>query len=256
MKEPSWNERHGWQLFVHPAFRRPYDNLVLDVASLRSTLSPKAFAEHAKVKILARINKLILDEIPSDPGAKRFEQGNTLGPSGRHRRRAKFFQRFRLFFFDFSQRRGSSSMHGSTTRARFARGARGPTYTRSSNGGLWLATLQMTGTNCSATASEPGVKMSNLAVTPGCARNDTPLEPCSQSYCASLDNASAANLRTPASGSSSGHASMQTWQPLAAMHRSAPTVAGTEVSRGPTRQVVSSEVVTGSRASLWMRRRW
>jgi toxin YhaV len=98
LSESPWDERHGWRLFLHPAFREQYDDLVADVESLRATLSPQDFAEQARVKILARINELVLEDIPSDPGAKTFEQGNTLGPSRRYWRRAKFFQRFRLFF--------------------------------------------------------------------------------------------------------------------------------------------------------------
>lgn len=56
------------------------------------------FEQHPKVRILARIRKLVLDDIPSNPAAKEYEQGNTLGAGRRHWRRAKFNQRFRLFF--------------------------------------------------------------------------------------------------------------------------------------------------------------
>jgi len=41
---------------------------------------------------------LIEVEIPRDPGAPEYSLGNTLGPEHRHRRRAKFLGRFRLFF--------------------------------------------------------------------------------------------------------------------------------------------------------------
>ncbi|MGL5139225.1 MAG: type II toxin-antitoxin system YhaV family toxin, partial [Beijerinckiaceae bacterium] len=44
-------------------------------------------------------------EIPRDPNALTYQLGNTLGPSHRHWRRAKFLQRFRLFFrFDSTAR--------------------------------------------------------------------------------------------------------------------------------------------------------
>ena len=54
---------------------------------------------------MARIRKLILEDIPGDPASKAYEQGNTLGPHRLHWRRAKFNQRFRLFFRFQSQGR-------------------------------------------------------------------------------------------------------------------------------------------------------
>lgn len=51
-----------------------------------------------KPKLLKRILDLILKEIPANPGAPTFEQGNTLGADARGWRRAKFLGRFRLFF--------------------------------------------------------------------------------------------------------------------------------------------------------------
>ncbi len=70
----SWNESNGWKLYQHPAFKEVFNRLLL------------------------RIVDLILVEIPSNPRAKQFRQGNTLGKSYRHWHRAKFFRRFRLFF--------------------------------------------------------------------------------------------------------------------------------------------------------------
>ena len=52
----------------------------------------------AKPKLLKRILDLILNEVPADPGAPAFEQGNTLGADARGWRRAKYLGRFRLFF--------------------------------------------------------------------------------------------------------------------------------------------------------------
>ena len=93
-----FEERNGWKLFQHPAFRVQFEALVEDVEKLRAALPRGNFEQHAKVRLLARIRKLILDDIPTDPGAKAYEQGNTLGTARRHWRRAKFNQRFRLFF--------------------------------------------------------------------------------------------------------------------------------------------------------------
>jgi toxin YhaV len=47
---------------------------------------------------LGAINKLILEEIPSDPSHSRFKLGKTLGDGNTHWYRAKFYQQYRLFF--------------------------------------------------------------------------------------------------------------------------------------------------------------
>ena len=94
----SFDERNGWRLYQHPAFRVPFDALTAEVERLRPALSAEAFARHPKTKLLARIVRLILDEIPLDPGAAQYELGNTLGAARRHWKRAKFLERFRLFF--------------------------------------------------------------------------------------------------------------------------------------------------------------
>lgn len=44
------------------------------------------------------VRDLITDVIPREPGAPRFRQGRTLGGGLAHWRRAKFFERYRLFF--------------------------------------------------------------------------------------------------------------------------------------------------------------
>lgn len=90
--------RNGWRLYQHPAFRAQFDELTAEVEELRARLDDQAFDQHPKVRLLARIRKLILEDIPADPAAKRYELGNTLGGDYRHWRRAKFNQRFRLFF--------------------------------------------------------------------------------------------------------------------------------------------------------------
>ena len=94
----SYDVRKGWRLYQHPAFREQFDALTADVENLRRKLNDDAFEQHPKTRLLARIRKLILEDIPSDPTAKAYELGNTLGADHRHWRRAKFNQRFRLFF--------------------------------------------------------------------------------------------------------------------------------------------------------------
>ena len=93
-KEPS---KPGWRLFVHPAFSETFDALVAEASRLQKS-EPRNFNQHPKAKLLKRIVELVEQEIPRDPGAAIYSQGNTLGPSHRHWRRAKCLSRFRLFF--------------------------------------------------------------------------------------------------------------------------------------------------------------
>jgi toxin YhaV len=86
-----------WQLFAHPAFSETFDALVDEIERLR-VADPRRYQEHPKTRLLKRIVDLIEVEIPRDPGAHEYSLGNTLGPTHRHWRRAKFLGRFRLFF--------------------------------------------------------------------------------------------------------------------------------------------------------------
>ena len=88
----------GWKLYQHPLFRDQLTALVAEVDALARRLSAKDYSRHPKVRLLARVRKIILEDIPRDPGSAAFEQGNTLRSSHRHWRRAKFNQRFRSFF--------------------------------------------------------------------------------------------------------------------------------------------------------------
>src|SRR5277367_109991 len=97
-------ERSGWRLFRHAEFRQTVDQLAGEVERLTVT-RPQDWQSHPKAKLLRRILDLIEVEIPRDPNASEFAQGNTLGPTHRHWRRAKFLGRFRLFFrFDSASR--------------------------------------------------------------------------------------------------------------------------------------------------------
>jgi toxin YhaV len=96
---------NGWQVFSHPLFLE-------QIAILRATVErlalrdPENVASHRDAKILAAISKMAFEVIPGDPSHPMFRQGDTLGPSNRHWRRAKFFAgRYRLFFqFNTAQR--------------------------------------------------------------------------------------------------------------------------------------------------------
>jgi toxin YhaV len=94
---PFYAERNGWKLFYYAAFQASFDLLVKEVQRLKEE-QPNTFQHHPKTKLLKRLLELVEDEIPSNPGAKEYAQGNTLGSSYRHWRRAKFLGRFRLFF--------------------------------------------------------------------------------------------------------------------------------------------------------------
>jgi len=90
-------ERQGWKLYRARAVQEAFDALEAEVARI-ATDKPEALVSHPKAKLLRRITDVILDEIPRDPNALIYGLGNTLGPAHRHWRRAKFLQRFRLFF--------------------------------------------------------------------------------------------------------------------------------------------------------------
>lgn len=87
----------AWRLYAHPAFSAAFDTLVAEVARLCAS-DAKGYRQHPKTKLLKRIVDLIEKEIPRDPGGPEYSLGNTLGPTHRHWRRAKFLGRFRLFF--------------------------------------------------------------------------------------------------------------------------------------------------------------
>lgn len=90
-------EANGWRLFQYPLFERQLKNLTEAVKQL-SIAQPHSYKEHPKTKLLATIHRLITETIPRNPNAPEFRQGGALGPDNRHWFRAKFHQRYRLFF--------------------------------------------------------------------------------------------------------------------------------------------------------------
>jgi len=97
MPNSPFDIRNGWKLYMYSAFQRSYDSLVAEVAALR-TDDPEGYASSPKAKLLKRVNEIILEEIPADPGHKSYRQGSTLGSQYKDWFRAKFLRRFRLFF--------------------------------------------------------------------------------------------------------------------------------------------------------------
>lgn len=90
-------EVKGWRLFQYPLFESQLNKLTEAVEQL-SIAQPNAYKEHPKTKLLATIHGLITESIPRNANAPEFRQGDTLGPDNRHWFRAKFHQRYRLFF--------------------------------------------------------------------------------------------------------------------------------------------------------------
>lgn len=88
---------NGWTLFAHSLFLDQVAELAEKVSALKAA-NPAGYRGKNATKRLAAINKMVFEEIPSDPSDPKFRQGNTLGDEHRHWFRAKFFQQYRLFF--------------------------------------------------------------------------------------------------------------------------------------------------------------
>ena len=95
---------NGWTLFAHPLFLGQLAELVDKVTALKAAM-PDVYLSKNATKRLSAINKLVFEEIPSDPADPKYRQGNTLGNEHRHWFRAKFFQQYRLFFRFHAQSR-------------------------------------------------------------------------------------------------------------------------------------------------------
>lgn len=87
-------EAHGWTLLLHDCLLQQLSKL----AAAHQAEVSRGTAHGANAKVLAAIGKLVLDDIPIDPGNRKYRQGVTLGSEYKHWLRAKFFGRFRLFF--------------------------------------------------------------------------------------------------------------------------------------------------------------
>jgi toxin YhaV len=88
---------NGWKLYAHPLFEQQLRRLVERVESLAEK-NPGAYREEPAARLLATIHRYVREIIPRDPNAAEFRQGNTLGGDNRHWFRAKFHERYRLFF--------------------------------------------------------------------------------------------------------------------------------------------------------------
>jgi len=87
----------GWTLLFHDMMLGQIRGLA-DAARRARATDPEGFRGNANVRTLAAIAKLVLEVVPADPGHANYRIGNTMGGDYRHWSRAKFGQRFRLFF--------------------------------------------------------------------------------------------------------------------------------------------------------------
>jgi toxin YhaV len=88
---------NSYHLLVWPAFAERWRKLRDEVERLRNA-DPENYQRSPAARLLAAVRDATLRDIPQDPGADCYRQGNTLGSEYRHWRRDRFFQRFRLFF--------------------------------------------------------------------------------------------------------------------------------------------------------------
>jgi toxin YhaV len=88
---------NGWTLYTHPLFDDQLQRLA-DRVKAAAKADPLGYQAQPATKLLATIHRLTRELIPTDPAAPEFRQGNTLGKENRHWFRAKFHERYRLFF--------------------------------------------------------------------------------------------------------------------------------------------------------------
>lgn len=90
-------EAEGWGLLFHDAILGQLAQLA-EATRRAMAADPKGWPRNDNVRVLAAIAKLTLEDIPRQPGDPKYRQDDTLGGEYRHWFRAKFHQRFRLFF--------------------------------------------------------------------------------------------------------------------------------------------------------------
>ncbi|MEY3942052.1 MAG: hypothetical protein RIR07_938 [Bacteroidota bacterium] len=79
---------NGWRILLHP--------LVLQRMDEWSQQAQRG--DVRAQKLLAGLRKLMLEVVPSDPWHPQFFLGHSMGAEFAHWRRAKMYQRYRLFF--------------------------------------------------------------------------------------------------------------------------------------------------------------
>lgn len=95
--QDGFERYNGWLILIHPHMEDQLNRWTNQVTKLSAKPS-KNLSSHPKLKLLATLEYLMFEKIPSDPGSQQWLQGNTLGPENRAWRRAKFMGQYRLFF--------------------------------------------------------------------------------------------------------------------------------------------------------------
>jgi toxin YhaV len=88
---------NGWTLLFHPMMVGQVRSLAAACARAKAA-NPAGYHSNANLRVLAAVAKLVLKTVPDNPGNLDYRIGNTMGKAYRHWSRAKFGQRFRLFF--------------------------------------------------------------------------------------------------------------------------------------------------------------
>ena len=88
---------NGWAIFAHPLFLDQLETLTRQVEALRRK-DPEGFTKKNASRRLAAIARLAFEIIPQDPARPEYRQGKSLGDHHKHWFRARFYQRYRLFF--------------------------------------------------------------------------------------------------------------------------------------------------------------
>ena len=88
---------NGWTLLFWISFRERW-GAILDATAHARARDPEEYIHEPVVKLFRTVRDLVFKDIPANPDHPRFRQGKTLGGPHSHWRRAKFHQRFRLFF--------------------------------------------------------------------------------------------------------------------------------------------------------------
>ncbi len=88
---------HGWTIYFHACFETQLTEMLAH-AQQAVQLRPNDYKKSRAFKHLAAVALLAFDKIPQDPSSPAYRQGDTLGKDRKHWFRAKFYQRYRLFF--------------------------------------------------------------------------------------------------------------------------------------------------------------
>lgn len=89
--------RNDWLLIADAYFDEQLARLE-DLVESKKIKDPENFKNSNAAKRLRALDRLVTEVIPGNPAAIEFRIGNTLGKEFRHWRRAKFLERYRLFF--------------------------------------------------------------------------------------------------------------------------------------------------------------